>query len=38
MMNAWPGKGVNEWLKEFKDDNMPLTAEYKSIKYTPFSE
>lgn len=38
MMNAWPGKGVNDWLKEFKDDNLPLTAEYKSIKYTPFAE
>ncbi|SFI26841.1 Beta-glucanase, GH16 family [Selenomonas ruminantium] len=38
LMNAWCGKGVDEWLKPFKDDNMPLVAEYKSIKYTPFAE
>ena len=38
MMNAWPGKGVDEWLSPFDDLDLPLTAEYKSIKYTPFTE
>ena len=38
MMNAWNGKGVDEWLKPFNDSNLPITAEYKSIKYTPFAE
>ncbi|MBQ7934325.1 MAG: glycoside hydrolase family 16 protein [Lachnospiraceae bacterium] len=36
MMNAWCGIGVNEWLKPFDDSNLPLTAEYQWIKYTPF--
>ena len=38
MMNAWPGKNVNEWLKEFNDSDIPLFAEYQWIKYTPFEE
>ncbi|WP_026767466.1 beta-glucanase [Selenomonas ruminantium] len=38
MMNAWNGKGVDEWLKAFDDSKLPLAAEYKSIKYTPFAE
>ncbi len=38
MMNAWNGKGVDEWLKVFDDSKLPLVAEYKSIKYTPFAE
>lgn len=38
MMNAWNGKGVDEWLNPFDDSKLPLTAEYKSIQYTPFSE
>jgi endoglucanase len=38
MMNAWNGKGVDEWLKAFDDSKLPVTAEYKSIKYTPFAE
>ena len=38
MMNAWNGKGVDEWLKPFDDSKLPVTAEYKSIKYTPFAE
>lgn len=38
MMNAWNGKGVDAWLKPFNDSNLPITAEYKSIKYTPFFE
>lgn len=36
MMNAWNGLGVDEWLKPFDDSKLPLRAEYKSIKYTPF--
>lgn len=36
MMNAWCGIGVDGWLKAFDDSNMPLTAEYEWIKYTPF--
>ena len=38
MMNAWCGKGVDAWLKPFNDGDMPLFAEYKWIKYTPFNE
>lgn len=34
MMNVWPGKGVDGWLKEF-DGTVPLTAEYKSANFTP---
>jgi len=37
MMNAWPGIGVNDWLKPFNADNLPLVAEYKSVKYTPYT-
>ncbi len=36
MMNAWCGIGVDGWLKAFDDQNLPLTAEYQWIKYTPF--
>ena len=36
MMNAWCGKGVDGWLNAFDDANVPLTAEYKWIRYTPF--
>lgn len=32
MMNVWPGKGVDGWLKAF-DGTTPLTAEYKSADY-----
>lgn len=32
MMNVWPGKGVDGWLKAF-DGTVPLTAEYKSADY-----
>ena len=38
MMNAWCGKGVDTWLKAFNDENIPLTAEYQWIKYTPSAE
>lgn len=38
MMNAWCGKGVDTWLKPFNDENLPLTAEYQWVKYTPFAE
>lgn len=38
MMNAWPGITVDDWLNPFDDSNLPLIAEYKSIKYTPFLE
>jgi endo-1,3-1,4-beta-glycanase ExoK len=33
MMNVWPGKGVDGWLKPF-DGKVPLQAEYKYIKIT----
>ena len=36
MMNAWAGKGVDEWLKPFNARNLPLVAEYEWIKFTPF--
>ncbi|MBP1550608.1 MAG: glycoside hydrolase family 16 protein [Oscillospiraceae bacterium] len=36
MMNAWCGKGVDSWLNAFDDTNMPLTAEYEWIRFTPF--
>ena len=32
MMNAWPGTGVDGWLKAF-DGTVPLTAEYKSVDF-----
>lgn len=38
MMNAWCGTGVDSWLKPFDDSNLPLTAEYQWISYTPISE
>ncbi len=38
MMNAWAGKNVDEWLKPFKDNKLPLVAEYEWIKFTPFNE
>lgn len=38
MMNAWCGKGVDNWLKSFSDENVPLTAEYEWVKFTPFNE
>lgn len=36
MMNAWCGKGVDGWLNAFDDTNIPLTAEYEWIRFTPF--
>lgn len=36
MMNAWCGKGVDGWLNAFDDTNMPLTAEYEWVRFTPF--
>lgn len=36
MMNVWCGTGVDGWLKAFDDTNLPLTAEYKYISFTPF--
>lgn len=36
MMNAWCGIGVDGWLKKFNDSNVPLTAEYQWVKFTPF--
>lgn len=38
MMNAWCGTGVDEWLGAFNDENIPLTAEYQWVKFTPFDE
>lgn len=35
MMNAWCGTGVDDWLKAFSDADIPLTAEYEWIRFTP---
>ena len=32
MMNAWPGKTVPEWLKDF-NGKTPLTAYYQWVTY-----
>ena len=32
MMNAWPGTGVDEWLKAF-NGKTPLTAQYQWVTY-----
>ncbi len=32
MMNAWPGVGVDEWLKHF-NGNVPLEAHYQWVTY-----
>lgn len=37
MMNAWCGTGVDGWLNAFTDENLPLTAEYQWVKFTPFA-
>ena len=36
MMNAWCGTGVDGWLNAFEDSNLPLTAEYQWVRFTPF--
>ncbi len=36
LMNAWTGKGVDEWLKPFKDNRLPIIAEYQWFRFTPF--
>ena len=36
MVNTWCSKGVDGWTKKFDDSNLPLTAEYGYISYTPF--
>ncbi|MBE6902040.1 MAG: glycosyl hydrolase family protein [Ruminococcaceae bacterium] len=36
MMNAWCGEGVDGWLNAFNDANVPLTAEYEWVRFTPF--
>ncbi len=38
MANVWAGKGVDGWLEKFDDSNLPLTAEYQWVKFTPFNE
>lgn len=38
MMNAWCGTGVDSWLNAFNADDLPLTAEYQWVKFTPFDE
>ena len=38
MMNAWCGTGVDGWLNAFDDSSLPLTAEYRWVKFTPFEE
>ncbi|MBE6837285.1 MAG: glycosyl hydrolase family protein [Ruminococcus sp.] len=37
MMNVWPGINVDGWLGRY-DGNTPLTAEYKSMKFTPIDK
>lgn len=34
MMNAWCGRGVDDWLAPFDDNKLPLTAEYQWFAYT----
>lgn len=36
MANVWCGKGVDGWLKAFRDDHLPLAAAYEWITYTSF--
>lgn len=36
MVNLWPGIGVDEWLNPFDNSNLPITAEYEYIRYTPY--
>lgn len=36
MMNAWPGVGVDGWLKPF-DGNVPVQAEYDWIRITEYN-
>lgn len=36
MMNAWCGTGVDGWLNAFVDTDLPLTAEYEWVRFTPF--
>ncbi len=36
MMNAWCGSGVDGWLNAFVDTEIPLTAEYEWVRFTPF--
>lgn len=36
MANAWCGTGVDGWLNAFKDDNLPVSAEYEWLVFTPF--
>ena len=35
MANAWCGIGVDGWLNAFNDANLPLTAEYEWVRFTP---
>lgn len=36
MMNAWCGRGVDEWLNAFDDSSLPLAAEYAWVRYYPY--
>ncbi len=36
MMNAWCGTGVDDWLAAFDATNLPASAEYQWIRFTPF--
>lgn len=38
MVNTWCAKGVDGWTKKFDDSDLPLTAEYGYISYTPFEK
>lgn len=37
MMNVWVGTGVDGWLNAF-DGTVPLTAEYRTVNFTPEQE
>ena len=38
MANAWCGVGVDDWLKPFRDEGLPLTAEYEWFSYTGMND
>lgn len=35
MMNAWCGTGVDGWLNAFDNTNLPVSAEYMWMRFTP---
>lgn len=38
MVNAWCGINADHWINAFDASNIPLTAEYEWIRFTPFEE